>query len=103
MFCIHNPKLEILGCDTGYRPSNHQGGGPRGLTRSTIMEIKANYDGCIWTIARINLLHILCNKLGTQSVSPIVLCNPTSLAYIKENRDLGLEIDTIRRSNLPRS
>ena len=56
-----------------FRPYSRQGRGLRGLTPSTNVKIKANQRGRIWTIARIFLLRISCNKLGnnllTQSPS----------------------------------
>ena len=60
-----------------YRPPEFKGlqvlQTPRFPSRSTNMQIKANRDRRIWTIARINLLRISCNKLGMQPVSPITL------------------------------
>ena len=60
-------------------------------------------------IARINLLHIPCNKLGTQSVSPIALIvTLPSSTYINEDRDLTIGIQLmsfliydVTRSNSP--
>jgi hypothetical protein len=59
-----------------YRPRSSQGGGPRGPGGRSMWrprQAENIQDRLIWTIARINLLRIPCNKLGIQSVSSIAL------------------------------